>query len=184
MSQEQDVTKTVVRIFGSEYTLISQSDSSYMTKIAQFVHQHMTNISEANPRLDTHRLSVLASVHIADELFRYQESKTGTYPQALGKPDIQSAYDQLLLDYEALQEQLNAITEYQADDEIVSDMQMKLEDFVDLSQASPDGVRSEQNEELAKLKQAHEQLLSEYEKLKTEFNEWTQIIYTGNGDHT
>ncbi|AMA72020.1 MULTISPECIES: cell division protein ZapA [Aneurinibacillus] len=66
----QNKERVVVEIYGQYYTMKGDSSSSHMRMIAGYVDDKMRKISEANPRLDTNKLAVLAALNMADEYFR------------------------------------------------------------------------------------------------------------------
>lgn len=179
MNHEQEKTKTIVHIFGNEYRLVSEAKSGYMEKIALYVHQHMMEIAEANPRLDSQRISVLTSVHIADELFQLRESmrNSGNAPLKLNSEsnaELQMAYDQLVLDFQELQIKFATLNEELVEKKSLASRPPSMEDRANHSE--------ELSEELTFLKEEHEQLQQEYQKLKNEYNEYTKFVITNEGD--
>ena len=59
-----------VNIFGSEYTLISDSDENYVKEIAQYIDQKMREIDKNQSIRSTAKVAILAALNITDELFQ------------------------------------------------------------------------------------------------------------------
>lgn len=65
--------KIRVDIYGQEYQLRGDASTEHMRLVAGLVDDKMREIAAGNPRLDLHRLAVLAAVNIADEYMRLRE---------------------------------------------------------------------------------------------------------------
>lgn len=65
-----DKVRITVDIFGTQYKLVGGTSADYMKMVASHVDDHMHRIGDANGRLDTPKIAVLAAVNIADEYFR------------------------------------------------------------------------------------------------------------------
>lgn len=172
MTHEQDMTRTVVQIFGNEYRLVANANRSQLIQVSHFVHQQMMEIAEANPRLDSQRISVLAAVNIADELFRLKESMLVNGKSIEHQDNHKAAYDQLLLEYQALQVKLSLIIEEKAKQQL---HHVPYNDANELGQL-------EVHRRLSKLQVEHEHLQIEYQKLKNEYSEYTKLVYTHEED--
>lgn len=59
-----------VNIFGSEYTLVSDSDENYVKEIAQYIDQKMREIDRNQSIRSTAKVAILAALNITDELFQ------------------------------------------------------------------------------------------------------------------
>ncbi len=59
-----------VNIFGSEYTLVSDNDESYVKEIAQYIDQKMREIDKNQSIRSTLKVAILAALNVADELFQ------------------------------------------------------------------------------------------------------------------
>ena len=63
-----------VDIFGSQYTIRKGSeDPEYIARVAAYVDQKMREINERLPVASVSRVAVLASLNLADELFKERE---------------------------------------------------------------------------------------------------------------
>lgn len=72
MSNENNLIR--LTIFGEEYTVKSKAEEAYLRSIAKYVDRHMREISENLPQSQpTLRITVLAAMNIADELFELRE---------------------------------------------------------------------------------------------------------------
>jgi cell division protein ZapA len=68
-----DKNRTIVRIAGREYSLISNDSDEYMQKVALFVNKRMAETYKYNNKLSTMMIAVLASLNIADELLKKED---------------------------------------------------------------------------------------------------------------
>lgn len=67
------MNKVTVKIHGSEYPMVSEKSKDYMIKIAHYVDEEMTRITEANPILSTSQVAILSALTITDLLFECSE---------------------------------------------------------------------------------------------------------------
>ena len=64
-----------VNIYGTEYSLVSESDPNRVEQIAKYVDDKMREIQKASPNRTIHQIAILAALNIADELFRLGQSQ-------------------------------------------------------------------------------------------------------------
>jgi cell division protein ZapA len=66
------VTKNVVQvqIFGHSYTIRGEADNAYIIEVAAYVDRKMREITEKLPVASLSKVAILASLNIADELFK------------------------------------------------------------------------------------------------------------------
>ncbi len=69
MSESKSVTVT---IYGQDYTLRGDADSTYVEKVASLVDLKMREISSRSELASTSKIAILAAVNLADELLREQ----------------------------------------------------------------------------------------------------------------
>ncbi|MBR4030519.1 MAG: cell division protein ZapA [Clostridia bacterium] len=74
----ENSTKTTIRLLGNEYTITSNDTEEYIHRVAFYVDKMLTEIYGRNNRLSTNMAAVLASVNIADELFKTKEKAEET----------------------------------------------------------------------------------------------------------
>ena len=72
MPEPQVVT---VEIRGQRYPIRSNLDAQYVNGLATYVDEKMRAAAESTPAGDSLRLTVLAALNIADELFRCQDAQ-------------------------------------------------------------------------------------------------------------
>jgi len=65
-----------VNIFGSDYTLVSDDDDTFLKNIAQYLDLKMREIDNAHNFKSTARLAILAALNITEELFQEREYRT------------------------------------------------------------------------------------------------------------
>lgn len=70
---EEKMVKTTIRLLGNDYDITSCDSEEYIHRVAFYVDKKLTEISNRNTRLSTNMAAVLASVNIADELFKLRE---------------------------------------------------------------------------------------------------------------
>lgn len=70
MSQNEQINRIQVSIFGEEHTLKGPASPEHLRRLAKYVDNKMQQINNSAPRLGTSRIAVLAALNIADELFR------------------------------------------------------------------------------------------------------------------
>lgn len=74
----ENSTKTTIRLLGNEYTITSNDTEEYIHRVAFYVDKMLTEIYGRNNRLSTNMAAVLASINIADELFKTKEKSEQT----------------------------------------------------------------------------------------------------------
>ena len=70
---DENLTKTTIRLLGNEYTITSTDSEEYVHRVAFYVDKMLTDIYSRNSRLSTNMAAVLASVNIADDLFKLRD---------------------------------------------------------------------------------------------------------------
>jgi cell division protein ZapA len=59
-----------VQIFGHSYTIRGEADQEYILDVAAYVDRKMREITEKLPVASLSKVAILASLNIADELFK------------------------------------------------------------------------------------------------------------------
>jgi cell division protein ZapA (FtsZ GTPase activity inhibitor) len=93
------ISETTVTIRGMAYQIRSDADPAHLEKLAEHVDGTMKALEGTGGALSPGRLAVLASLTIADELYRERESKStldGSMRARLHR--IESALDEALAD--------------------------------------------------------------------------------------
>lgn len=67
--------KTVVRVGGREYTLVSSDPPEYMHRVAAYVDRTQEEIAMAT-RLPSNMVAVLTSLNMADELMKSRDENS------------------------------------------------------------------------------------------------------------
>jgi cell division protein ZapA len=83
MPEEEHVSQ--VEIFGERYTLRAAEDPAYIRRVAQYVDTKLYEVSKGAPAMPAVRMAVLASLNIADELFKLGEARERDIAAALAK---------------------------------------------------------------------------------------------------
>jgi cell division protein ZapA len=73
MCSENNVLK--VRIYGAEYLIRGQADVDYMQSVVEYVNNKMLEIDQASRVDSSLKVAILATLNIADELFRDRAEK-------------------------------------------------------------------------------------------------------------
>ena len=63
-----------VHINGQLYPIRSTLDQEYVTRLAAYVDERIKVVADATPSCDSVRVTVLAALNIADELFRCRDA--------------------------------------------------------------------------------------------------------------
>lgn len=64
-----------VQILGHQLTIRGEADQDYILDVAQFVDKKMREVTEKLPVASMSKVAILASLHIADELFKERAKK-------------------------------------------------------------------------------------------------------------
>jgi cell division protein ZapA len=64
-----------VQIFGHSYTIRGEADEQYILGVAAYVDRKMREITEKLPVASLSKVAILASLNIADELFKERADK-------------------------------------------------------------------------------------------------------------
>jgi cell division protein ZapA len=59
-----------VQIFGHSYTIRGEADQDYILNVAAYVDRKMREVTEKLPVASLSKVAILASLNIADELFK------------------------------------------------------------------------------------------------------------------
>lgn len=73
----EDKIKTVVRICGSDYTLVGSESEEYMQKVCLYVDKKMRSIA-ANPHLNNVQVAVLSAINMSDDYHKVKELQEET----------------------------------------------------------------------------------------------------------
>jgi len=68
-----DTTK--VEIFGQTYTIKGEADANYIVKLANYLDDHMREVAKKHPTSSPHKISILAALNIANEVFKLKEKE-------------------------------------------------------------------------------------------------------------
>jgi len=73
-----DSSKNLVQvsIFGHSYTIRGEADQEYILGVAAYVDRKMREITEKLPVASLSKVAILASLNIADELFKERAQRT------------------------------------------------------------------------------------------------------------
>ncbi len=76
-----------VEIFGTTYTIKSDENPEYTIELAKFVDSKMCDITKHTDTVSTGKIAILASIHIADELFKMKKTLDYKVERLLRKID-------------------------------------------------------------------------------------------------
>lgn len=91
-----------VEIFGHSYTIRGEANHEYILEVAAYVDRKMREITEKLPVASLSKVAILASLNIADELFK-ERARHETEERDLRDLSIRTAHLTAVLD-EVLQE--------------------------------------------------------------------------------
>jgi cell division protein ZapA len=76
-----------VEIFGERYVLRSDDSPDHLTRVADYVDGKFREVARQNPALIPSKIAVLASLNIADELFKRSEELHKREAEVLARVD-------------------------------------------------------------------------------------------------
>ncbi len=79
MNESQNVIK--VQIFGGEYKIRGEADPEYILEVARYVDSKMREINEKLSVASLGKVAILASLNLADELFKERREREETFSQ-------------------------------------------------------------------------------------------------------
>ncbi len=74
-----------VQIFGHSYTIRGEADQAYILSVAAYVDRKMREVTEKLPVEALSKVAILASLNIADELFKERARREGRDQQLLDR---------------------------------------------------------------------------------------------------
>jgi len=74
-----------VQIFGHSYTIRGEADQTYILSVAAYVDRKMREVTEKLPVESLSKVAILASLNIADELFKERARREGRDQQLLDR---------------------------------------------------------------------------------------------------
>ncbi|MBU9721186.1 MULTISPECIES: cell division protein ZapA [Bacillaceae] len=74
MEEGQGKSRTIVSIYGQQYTIVGSENPEHVKAVAKFIDQKMRDIKTNNPYLDTNKLAVLTAVNIGNEYLSLLEA--------------------------------------------------------------------------------------------------------------
>ena len=83
MSEDQSVIK--VQIFGGEYKIRGEANPEYIAEVARYVDSKMREINEKLSVASLGKVAILASLNLADELFKERRERDTTLSQIRDK---------------------------------------------------------------------------------------------------
>ncbi len=78
---------TEVEIFGERYALRATDSQEYLLRVAEYVDGKFCEVAKESPTLAPGKVAVLASVNIADELFKREDAKRQAEQKVLARID-------------------------------------------------------------------------------------------------
>ena len=92
-------TKNVVQvqIFGHSYTIRGEADHEYIMGVAAYVDRKMREVTEKLPVASLSKVAILASLNIADELFKERAQRRSHEEQLSRRTErLNAVLDELL----------------------------------------------------------------------------------------
>lgn len=94
-----DVRTVEVEIQGQKYSIRSALDQEYVRSLAAFLDQKVAAAAESTTSSDSLRLTVLAALNLADELFRLRDASKVRDGQIAAKAsELEAMLDRVLMD--------------------------------------------------------------------------------------
>lgn len=73
MNSEKKMGSIEVNILGQNYTIKGEAPEEYMKKLAAFVDLKLKEVHRSSPSIAPLKAAILASLNIADELYKIRE---------------------------------------------------------------------------------------------------------------
>lgn len=73
MLEHNSKKRVTIKIMGDEYILRGSSSQEHLERVAEYVDGVMEKLSKNNPQMSKHRLAVLGSINLADEVLRLKD---------------------------------------------------------------------------------------------------------------
>lgn len=87
-----------VEIHGQRYPIRSSLEPEYVARLARYVDERIRAAADSTPTGDSLRLSILAALNIADELFRCKENDRARHGELAERAgEIERLLDRLLI---------------------------------------------------------------------------------------
>lgn len=89
----QEKNRVEVIINRKPYTIIAEEKQEYLLSLAEYVNEHMQEITKANPYLSQERAAVLTALNLCDTYFKLQKSseelekQVVSYSKELGRSE-------------------------------------------------------------------------------------------------
>jgi cell division protein ZapA len=64
-----------VEIFGQVYTIKGEAEPGYITELAEYVDTQMKEVAKKHPNSPISKISILAALSIANEIFKLKEKE-------------------------------------------------------------------------------------------------------------
>jgi cell division protein ZapA len=88
-----------VQIFGHSYTIRGEAEQEYILGVAAYVDRKMREITEKLPVASLSKVAILASLNIADELFKERARRENQEQELASRAArLNAVLDDLLLD--------------------------------------------------------------------------------------
>ena len=88
-----------VQILGHQLPIRGEADPSYILELAEFVDRKMREVTQKMPVAAVSKVAILASLNIADELFKERANKTRVGTDVLGRAEqLSRRLDEILDD--------------------------------------------------------------------------------------
>ncbi len=89
-----------VQIFGHSYTIRGEADPTYILSVAAYVDRKMREVTEKLPVESLSKVAILASLNIADELFKERSKRETLDEQFLRRAaKLNAVLDSVLQDH-------------------------------------------------------------------------------------
>lgn len=88
MSEDRQSVK--VHIYGSEYAIRGEANETYIQTLAKYVDEKMKDIAQSTHLTSPLKISILAGINMADEVYRLR-SQRGETPPAETSPEAASS---------------------------------------------------------------------------------------------
>lgn len=170
--------RVTVEIYGKKYKMRASPEMpvAYIQLLADYVDQKMKKLAQADMRLDLPKVAVLAALTISDQLHRVTASSEDSQTEI---ESLKLKLDRSNQHHE--QEKSQLVQQQEEMKQAMSDLSQRNDELASvnakLQQQLSEALQSK--ETLDHTGEKYEQLKQEYDMLKSEFNEWLELVENG-----
>ena len=165
-----DRTRVTVDIYGNQFKLTGHNNPEYIKRIAAFVDENLHKLAKGYPRLDLPKLAMLASVQMAEDVFRLRVENERMHETEERRKAAVAELEQAKLVLDALQDELDS-ERRKAEQELQAEREHARQELERTSAGLQGRMEAAVREAEAKLAQAEADAQAELTRMRSELEE-------------